>query len=576
MSDGGLFESVARERLSNQAPLAARLRPRTLDEVVGQTHLLGPTGPLASSVSRDRLVSLLFWGPAGTGKTTLARLVAAATSTTFTALSATSAGVKDAREAIEAARRLLGEQGQRTVLFVDEVHRFSTVPAGRAASGGRGRRRDLRRGDDGEPVLRGQRAAAQPHHDVPAATRSTRTRFGSSSHEVRSPRTSRSPTRRPRCSSRARTATRGAPRDPRGRGRPGARSDVAGDVAVEVDDVVRARDGRILHQGRDEHYDQVSALIKSVRGSDPDAALYWLARMLEAGESPRFVARRLVILASEDVGMADPCALVVATAAASALELVGLPEAQLALAQATVHLALAPKSNRVTTALGAAQRDVREGPRTDVPVAPARCELRRRRGARARRRVRLPARRSPRLGRPAVPPRRARRAPLLVRVDARRGAGARRMATRREERVTGALSTHPVLDRKSLPVGSTDGFQRGAPLVHALLRGARAHLGAVGEPDPARPEHPVHDRRDGPVQAVLPRRGAAAARPDDDDPEVLPRRTTSRTSGSPHGTAPSSRCSATSASATTSRKARSGTPGTSSPRSTASTATGSG
>jgi putative ATPase len=136
---------------------------------------------------------------------------------------------------------------------------------------------------------------------------------------------------------------------------------------VTRDDVVQARDSRVLHQGRDEHYDQASALIKSVRGSDPNAALYWLARMLEAGESPRFLARRLVILASEDIGMADPTALLVATAAASAVELVGLPEAQLNLAQATIHLALSPKSNRVTQALAAAQRDVREGPHTQVP-----------------------------------------------------------------------------------------------------------------------------------------------------------------------------------------------------------------
>ena len=368
MSSDGLFESAARERLAHQAPLAARIRPRSLDDVVGQDHLVGPTGTLRVLCEQDRLVSLLLWGPAGTGKTTLARLLSEATGTSFAPLSATSAGVRDAREAIERAAQALGERGVRTILFVDEVHRFSKsqqdvlLPAV----------------EDGTVVFVGA-TTENPYFEVNAPLLSRMTMFRLRALDEASLRV---------LLDRGATAegvdvdldaaellVASADGDARGllgtlevavalaRSRPGATDH----VTIRGDDVVQARDGRVLHQGRDEHYDQASALIKSVRGSDPDAALYWLARMLEAGESPRFIARRLVILASEDVGMADPSALVVATAAASALELVGLPEAQLALAQATVHLALAPKSNRVTAALGAAQRDVREGPHTEVP-----------------------------------------------------------------------------------------------------------------------------------------------------------------------------------------------------------------
>jgi putative ATPase len=365
----GLFESAAQERLASQAPLAARIRPRSLDDVVGQDHLVGPSGTLRVLCEQDRLVSLLLWGPAGTGKTTLARLLAEATGTSFVALSATSAGVRDAREAIEGATRALGERGVRTILFVDEVHRFSKsqqdvlLPAV----------------EEGAVVFVGA-TTENPYFEVNAPLLSRMTLFRLRALDEVALRT---------------LLARGqhaegvdvddeaaellvAAADGDARGLLGtlevaaalARARWASEdrVTLHIDDVVRARDGRVLHQGRDEHYDQASALIKSVRGSDPDAALYWLARMLEAGESPRFLARRLVILASEDVGMADPSALVVATAAASAVELVGLPEAQLALAQATVHLALAPKSNRVTTALGAAQRDVREGPHVEVPA----------------------------------------------------------------------------------------------------------------------------------------------------------------------------------------------------------------
>lgn len=369
MTTDGLFDAAASDLLARTAPLAARLRPRSLDEVVGQDHLVGPGAPIRVLYERQRLVSLLLWGPAGTGKTTLARLVAVGAGHRFEPLSATSAGVKDARASIESARRELGERGRPTVLFVDEVHRFSAsqqdvlLPAV----------------EDGVVVLFGA-TTENPFFEVNSPLLSRMTLFrlrpldtaalgvllarGAAAEDVEVDEDA------------AELAVASADGD--GRAVLGtlkvasalarAAADPGERVHVRRDDVVRARDGRLVHQGRDEHYDQVSALIKSVRGSDPDAGLYWLARLLEAGESPRFLARRLVILASEDVGMADPGSLLVATAAASAVEFVGLPEAQLNLAQAVVHLALAPKSNRVTVALGRARADARDGPRGEVPA----------------------------------------------------------------------------------------------------------------------------------------------------------------------------------------------------------------
>ncbi|HUD70004.1 MAG TPA: replication-associated recombination protein A [Acidimicrobiales bacterium] len=371
MSDPGLFDAAARDRLSAQAPLAARLRPRSFDEVVGQDHLVGPHGTLRVLCDRGRLVSMLLWGPAGSGKTTLARLVAERASNRFVALSATSAGVREAREAIAEASRALGEHAQRTVLFVDEVHRFSTsqqdvlLPAV----------------EEGTVVLVGA-TTENPYFEVnaPLLSRLSIFRLLALDEAAMLELLERG----------ARAEDVGLDDDARellvasadGDGRAllgglevaaalararSAEPAASSSTRVTRDDVVQARDSRVLHQGRDEHYDQASAFIKSLRGSDPNAALYWLARMLEAGESPRFLARRLVVLASEDIGMADPSALLIATAAASAVELVGLPEAALNLAQATVHLSLSPKSNRVTQALAAAQRDVREGPHTQVP-----------------------------------------------------------------------------------------------------------------------------------------------------------------------------------------------------------------
>ena len=365
-----LFADAADRQLRRQAPLAARLRPRTLDEVVGQEHLVGPGAPLRVLAESDRVTSAILWGPAGTGKTTLARLLADTTAKHLTTLSATAAGVKDVREALAEAERRLGEHGQGTMLFIDEVHRFSKsqqdvlLPAV----------------EDGLVVLIGA-TTENPFFEVnpPLLSRASLWRL----HPL-SPDDLRTLVRRglelegadaeddaieavvAACEGDARAALTTV-EVAVALARAGA-DDPSAPVVLTMGDMSRARDGRLFHQGADEHYDQISALIKSVRGSDPDAGLYWMARMIEAGEDPRFLARRMVILASEDIGLADPQALLVAEAAARAVEYVGLPEAALNLAEAVIYLARAPKSNAVTVALGRAQDDVRSGVHQEVPA----------------------------------------------------------------------------------------------------------------------------------------------------------------------------------------------------------------
>src|SRR5215471_1459933 len=367
-----LFSAAVAERLERRAPLAARLRPRTLDEVVGQQHLLGPGRSLRVLIESDRLSSVIFWGPPGTGKTTIARLVAGVSAKAFETLSAVSAGVKDVREVAERARARLGERGQGTILFLDEVHRFSRAQQDVL----------LPFVEEGLLVLIGA-TTENPFFSLtgPLLSRSTLFRLEPlSDDDLRT------------------LALRALDDKERGLGDEATAIDdealqhlvdksegdarhlltvleVAHALAVErgqgriaLDDAEAALALRSVNYGDDEHYDIVSAFIKSIRGSDPDAGVYWLARMLEAGEDARFIARRLVILASEDIGLADPQSLLIANAAAHAVEYVGLPEAALNLAHAVIHLSLAPKSNSVISALGAATSAVRDRRPGPVPM----------------------------------------------------------------------------------------------------------------------------------------------------------------------------------------------------------------
>lgn len=361
-----LFDSAAEEAHKSQEPLAVRMRPRTLDEVIGQRHLLGSGTPLRRLVESEAPMSLFLWGPPGTGKTTLAYVVSNATRRRFVEVSAVSAGVKDVRAAIDQARRDLGMTGRQTVLFVDEVHRFNK---------------------------------AQQDALLPAVENRWVTFIGATTENpffsVISPLLSRSLllTLESLTEEDVRAVVERALVDPRGldgratlhpealdqlvrlAGGDARRSLtyleaaalLADDVTVEV--VEKAVDKAAVRYDRqgDQHYDVISAFIKSMRGSDADAALHYLARMVEAGEDPRFIARRIVIFASEDVGMADPTCLQVAVAAAQAVEFIGLPEGRINLAQAVIHCALAPKSNAVVKAIGAASDDVRRGQIGHVP-----------------------------------------------------------------------------------------------------------------------------------------------------------------------------------------------------------------
>ncbi|WP_205877687.1 replication-associated recombination protein A [Mycobacterium camsae] len=347
------------------APLAVRMRPASLDEVVGQEHLLTAGSPLRRLVEGSGIASAILYGPPGSGKTTLASLISQATGRRFEALSALSAGVKEVRAVIEKARFgvLSGEQ---TVLFIDEVHRFSKT-----------QQDALLAAVENRVVLLVAATTENPSFSVvaPLLSRSLILQL------------------RPLTADDIRTVVRRAIDDPRGLGgtvtvAPEAvellvqlaagdarRALTALEVASEASDHVavetieQSLDRAAVRYDRDgdQHYDVVSAFIKSVRGSDVDAALHYLARMLVAGEDPRFIARRLMILASEDIGLADSTALLVAVSAAQTVALIGMPEAQLTLAHATVHLATAPKSNAVTTALGAAMGDIKAGKAGLVP-----------------------------------------------------------------------------------------------------------------------------------------------------------------------------------------------------------------
>jgi putative ATPase len=365
-----LFDAAGEEAAAASAPLAVRMRPRTLAEVIGQRHLTGEGTPFRKLADHDAAMSLLLWGPPGTGKTTLAQVVSHVTRRRFTELSAVTAGVKDVRAAIDTARRDLGLTGTGTILFVDEVHRFNK---------------------------------AQQDALLPAVENRWVSFIGATTENpffsVVGPLLSRSLllTLEPLSDADILAVIERAVADERGLAGRITLADGVTDLlvrlaggdarrvltyleaaalgvpdggAVDVTAVERAVDRAAVRydRGGDQHYDVISAFIKSIRGSDADAAVHYLARMIQAGEDPRFIARRLIVHASEDIGLADPTALQAAVAAAHAVQLVGLPEARINLTQVVIHLALAPKSNAVIKAIGAAEADVQAGRIGSVPA----------------------------------------------------------------------------------------------------------------------------------------------------------------------------------------------------------------
>jgi len=356
MSD--LFADAAKERMPGVAPLALRMRPRSLDEFVGQEHVLGPKSALWLAIEEDRVGSMILYGPPGSGKTTLARIVAEKTGAEFEELSAVSASVGDVRAVMQRARDRLGGSGQRTILFLDEIHRFNKAQQDAL----------LPAVEEGLITLIGS-TTENPYFEVNAALLSR-----CQVYELQ-------PLSEDELTAIARRGAKeigadisdellevialragGDARTALNIVELAAQTAHAADTAVteqHVEDAARKRP-LVYDRAGDAHYDFISAFIKSMRGSDPDAAVYYLAAMLESGEDARFIARRTIVLASEDIGNADPQALVVAVSAAQAVEHVGLPEARLNLAQAAIYLARAPKSNKSTKALGAATRDVRE------------------------------------------------------------------------------------------------------------------------------------------------------------------------------------------------------------------------
>ena len=367
----GLFDRQAAENLAAAKPLAARMRPRSVDEFVGQEHFLGEGKLLSRMLQADRLSSAVFYGPPGSGKTSLAEVVAQHTRCRFATLNAAASGVKELRAVLDEARNALAADGTRTVLFIDELHHFNKL------------QQDVLLPDVEAGVVRLVGATtANPFFSLvsPLVSRSQIFEF------------------RPLSKGNVRTLLDRALGDRElGLGQHGVNAtDEALDFLSEVSDGDARRalnalevgvlsiagtgqtfdldvaqesiQKKAVQYGDDEHYDAASALIKSMRGSDPDAAVYWLARMLEAGEDPRFLARRIVIAAAEDVGNADPTALILAAAAAQAAELVGLPECRIPLAQAVLYIAAAPKSNSAIKAIDAALADVRTRSVLPVPM----------------------------------------------------------------------------------------------------------------------------------------------------------------------------------------------------------------
>lgn len=371
-SNDSLFQSIEAANTRKAQPLAARMRPRTLDEFIGQEHFLGPGKLLRRLVAADRVGSIVLHGPPGSGKTSLAHVIAAQTQSRFVQLSAVAGGVKELREALQEARNELAATGRRTILFVDELHHFNRS------------QQDLLLPDveEGRITLLGA-TTQNPFFSIngPLLSRSQIFSFEALSREHIREVLQKALADRERglgnipvqmnedalaflaeiSDGDARRALTALEIGVLSAGTP----PVEFTLQVAQESIQRKA---LMHDGTgDEHYDVISAFIKSLRGSDPDAAIYWLARMLEAGEDPRYLARRLIIFASEDVGNADPLALPLAAATVQAVEFVGLPECQLNLAQAVTYLASAPKSNASTLAIGQAREDVKSGRTLAVP-----------------------------------------------------------------------------------------------------------------------------------------------------------------------------------------------------------------
>lgn len=371
-----LFEDSVKRQIERHAPLATRMRPRSFDEFVGQEHIVGPGTVLRRSIEEDRIPSMILWGPPGTGKTTLAHLIARVTKSRVRSVSAVASGVADLRRVAHEAKDRLGMEQQRTILFIDEIHRFNKAQQDVI----------LPHVEDGVVVLIGA-TTENPSFEViaPLLSRSrvfilrmlTEIQIEQIVFRAMSDDHFGIAGLRPELDEKAMQAlvlfSNGDARIALNTLELAAQSTLPDEhgirkiTAQTVEDAAQRR-SPVYDKASDQHYDTISAFIKSLRGSDPDAALYYLARMIDAGEDPSFIARRLVILAAEDVGMADPRALSVAVAAQQAVHFVGMPEGQIPLAEATVYLATAPKSNASYRALGRAMEDARQSRNDPVPV----------------------------------------------------------------------------------------------------------------------------------------------------------------------------------------------------------------
>ena len=356
-----LFDNALEENFARYAPLAARMRPQTVDDIVGQQHVLGPGRALRNLITSGDISSVILWGPPGSGKTTLAHVIARSTEAEFEPMSAVTAGVADVRKAISQAKDRLAQVGRRTLLFLDEIHRFNKAQQDAL----------LPAVENGWVILVGA-TTENPSFEVnsPLMSRSLLFRLEALTDEDLATIVRRALETDAGLMKLEVKATdeaiehiaHGAGGDARAALNvlEAAASLAMADGSIEIQHAEEALQRRALPYDKsgDWHYDVISAFIKSMRGSDPDAAVYWMTRMLDAGEQPRYIARRMVVFASEDVGNADPMALTVAVAAHHALEFIGLPEAKLNLAQAATYLAIAPKSNASAVALWRAEEDV--------------------------------------------------------------------------------------------------------------------------------------------------------------------------------------------------------------------------